>query len=495
MWHRAFLLTTLLLLPLLSLSGQSWEPGDAGQPPEETLPEVGEAEPTPEDADPRPEETVPEGEKPVRAPGEKDTDAAKADDEDIYLYVVEEITFEVDGWTNPDDVLAFLEFEKGAKFVSIEELTTALELFERDLYNERVFDEVEVTFTLLPGEELPREVAVHFYIDDGWTVLPIAFYRYNSNSGHNPFVVLYWDNFLGTLTDFGFSAGYYSRNWVDPYGWDVRVDLRGIRMLDRKWNIGFDQEFTTVEKSAPDGELLLRYTYYSTDFSVSTGFRLSDRWSYRISPGVGASYGYDKKRNRENDPVPNDAVAPSFSHGIGTGRADWYRNFRKGWNFGISNSYSFPVADRELRSDVSVASSYFTIFGILNPAVRAKLQHYFHGEELSKGGDIRGVSDSRVFGRTLFKLNSNVAIRVLDIPGFSEFNLVPFLDMAITKQESDSLDGDDLFLGGGADLVVFPHFLRGFQGRISVGVNLRDLPSSFSDFGSYEISITETLSF
>jgi hypothetical protein len=84
---------------------------------------------------------------------------------------------------------------------------------------------------------------------------------------------------------------------------------------------------------------------------------------------------------------------------------------------------------------------------------------------------------------------------VLDIPGFSEFNLVPFLDMAITKQESDSLDGDDLFLGGGADLVVFPHFLRGFQGRISVGVNLRDLPSSFSDFGSYEISITETLSF
>jgi len=172
---------------------------------------------------------------------------ASDDQEPPYLYVVEEITFEIDGWTNPEDVLAFLQLEKGAKFISVEELAETLEFYERDLYNERVFNEVEVTFEILPGEELPRKVAVHFFIDDGWTVLPVAFYRYNSNSGHNPFVVLYWDNFLGTLTDFGFSAGYYSRNWVDPYGWDVRVDLNDIRMLDRKWNFGFDQEFLRIK--------------------------------------------------------------------------------------------------------------------------------------------------------------------------------------------------------------------------------------------------------
>lgn len=456
MWRWPLLLTTLFLLPFLPLHAQEAEP------------------PSREPAD-----------------GDELHEGSRA----AYLYVVEEITFDIDGWTNPEDVLAYLSFERGATFISIEELTTTLERYERDLYNERVFDEVEVSFSLLPGEDLPRKVAVNFYLDDGWTVLPVAFYRYNSNSGHNPFVVLYWDNFLGTLTDFGFSAGYYSRNWVDPYGWDVRVDVGDIRMFDRKWNFSFDQEFTTVEKSSPEGELLLRYTYFVSDFAMSTGFRLGERWSYSVAPGVAADYGYDTKTNVLGDSVPDDAVSLTFEHAVSTGRIDWYRNFRDGWSTRFSNGIGYDVTDAEVSSNVGASYQFFEILGPLNPSVRGRLEYYFRGDELSKGADIRGVSDSRIFGRAFLKMNTNLAIRVLDIPKFSEFNLVPFVDGAVAIQEDDSLDSDNLFLGGGMDLLMFPHFLRGFQARVSFGVNLRDLPSSFSDFGSYEISITETLSF
>lgn len=412
-----------------------------------------------------------------------------------YFFVVDEITFEIKGWTKPEAVLAFLSFEEGARFRSIEELTASLDLYERDLYNQRVFDEVEVSFELVPGDQLPRKVAVHFYIDDGWTVLPVVFYRYNSNSGHNPFVVLYWDNFLGTLTDFGFSAGYYSRNWVDPFGWDVRVDFDNIRMLDRKWDFGFDQEFTTIEKSSPQGDLLLQYTYHSSQFGVSTGFRLNDRWGYGIAPGIEATYGYDTKKNLEEDPIPGDEVALTFSHGVGTGRQDWYRNFREGWKFGLSNSLAYSISEVDVKASLSASSEFFEIIGVLNPAVRFEAEHYFDGDALSQGRDVRGVSDSRVYGQTLFKTNANLAIRVLDIPKFSEFNLVPFFDTALTIKDDNSLGEDTFFMGAGMDLVVFPHFLRGFQGRISFGVDLRDLPSSISDFGSYELAITETLAF
>lgn len=493
MWRRGLFLTILLLFPLFSVTGQS-EPG-AVDPGSDAGTAGQEAEEAPKD-DTRTSEA--QESEAADTPGSETSgkgDIPEGDAAAAYLYVLEEITFEIDGWTNPDDVLAFLELEKGAKFLSIEELVRTLELYERDLYNERVFDEVQVTFELLPGEELPRQVAVHFFIDDGWTVLPVVFYRYNSNSGHNPFVVLYWDNFLGTLTDFGFSAGYYSRNWVDPYGWDVRVDLGGIRMLDRKWNFGFDQEFTTVEKSSPEGELLLRYTYFMSDFAVSTGFSLGERWTYSIAPGIAADYNYDTKTNVLGDAVPDDAVSLTFDHSVGTGRIDWYRNFRDGWSTSFSNGISYAVTDGEVSSNVRASYQFFEIFGVLNPSVRGRLQYYFRGDELSQGGDIRGVSDSRVFGRAFLKMNTNLAIRVLDIPKFSEFNLVPFIDGALAVQEDDTLDGDNLFLGGGMDLLMFPHFLRGFQARVSFGVNLRDLPSSFSDFGSYEISITETLSF
>jgi hypothetical protein len=153
------------------------------------------------------------------------------------------------------------------------------------------------------------------------------------------------------------------------------------------------------------------------------------------------------------------------------------------------------VTDTEVSSDVGAFYQFFQIFGFFNPSVRVRLQHYFQGDELSKGSDIRGVSDSRIFGRAFLKANSNLAIRIIDIPKFSEFNLVPFLDAAVALQEDDRLSEDNLFLGAGMDLLMFPHFLRGFQARISFGVDLRDLPSSISDFGSYELAITETLAF
>ncbi len=482
---RLILVTLFLLVPLF-LSAQDSGLREDGAPGDNGVLEEGSTD-----------EYLPEPPAPADEVSDGADRSAEQSDQAVapYFFVVEEITFEVKGWTRPDDVLAFLRFDKGDRFQSVEELTTTLERYERDLYNQRVFDEVDVSYELVPGEELPRKVIVHFYIDDGWTVLPVVFYRYNSNSGHNPFVVLYWDNFLGTLTDFGFSAGYYSRNWVDPFGWDIRVDFDNIRMLDRKWDFGFDQEFTTIEKSSPEGDLLLQYTYYSSDFGISTGFRLNDRWGYSIAPGIGATYGYETKKNLLDDPIPADEVALTFSHGVGTGRQDWYRNFREGWNFGLSNSLAYSLNDPDVNASLAASTEFFKIFSIFNPAVRFEGEHYFDGDALSQGRDVRGVSDSRVYGTTLFKTNMNVAIRVLDIAKFSEFNLVPFLDTALTFQEDDSLGEDNFFMGAGMDLVVFPHFLRGFQGRISFGVDLRDLPSSISDFGSYELAITETLAF
>ncbi|MFW6214333.1 MAG: POTRA domain-containing protein [Alkalispirochaetaceae bacterium] len=427
--------------------------------------------------------------------GAAEAEPAAGAGEEEAVYEISEITFEVIGWTDERNILAFLRLEEGDRFSSLEELNEAVERFERDLYNQRVFNEVEVTYEILPVEGEAREVALHFYVDDGWTVLPVVFYRYNSNTGHNPFVVLYWDNFLGTLTDFGFSAGFYSREWPDAFGWDVRLDLGGVRMLDRRWNFGFDQEFKTLEKASSEGDLLLRYSFYTTDFGVSTSFRLDEDWSYRVSPGIGAAYGYETDRNLEGEAIPEDAVSLTFSHGVGTGRQDWRQNFREGWSFSVNNGFSYAIDEGQLDSNVSLSSAYFEIFGIFNPSVRGRVQYFFDGDQLSQGGDIRGVANSRVFGRTFFKANTNLAIRVLDIPRFSEFNLIPFLDAAVAVPEGETPSEDGLFLGAGVDLVFFPYFLRGFQGRISVGFDVRDPPESIADFGSYELAITESLAF
>jgi hypothetical protein len=88
-----------------------------------------------------------------------------------------------------------------------------------------------------------------------------------------------------------------------------------------------------------------------------------------------------------------------------------------------------------------------------------------------------------------------VGIVGMHFPRFAEFQLIPFLDMALAKKEERTLEWDDLSIGMGFDIVVFPDFLRGFQGRMSFGVDLRDPPGSAGDFASVEFEIVETLHF
>jgi hypothetical protein len=182
------------------------------------------------------------------------------------------INFSVIGASRPGPLLIVTGLSAGERFDSETELEARLLRARQDLLNRRVFDGVTVEWIILDEQAEPRQVAVTFLIEDGWTLLPIPFYRYDSNSGHNPFVVLYWDNILGSLTDFGMSAGYYSRNWRTPFAWDVRLDWRRVRMLGREWTFSFDQEFDTEELATPLGDVQFAYTDFSSRFSVSTSF-------------------------------------------------------------------------------------------------------------------------------------------------------------------------------------------------------------------------------
>lgn len=412
-------------------------------------------------------------------------------------FSIDEISFEVDGSSRPRPLLLASGLERGMQADTIAELEDVLLRARQDLINRRVFDKITVEWSVVDEPEAPgapTAVEAVFYVDDGWTLLPIPFYRYNSNSGHNPLVVLYWDNILGTLTDFGVSAGYYSRNWTTPFGWDVRLDWRRVRMLGRQWNFSFDQEFETFEQASPDGEIDFAYSGYSTRFGVSTSFRLNEWLRYAISPDIVLDYGYETLVNETSQSLPAERAAAGFGHGLRTGGVDWVNNLRRGWSASLSNGISYDPEQRDWQADLRASyARHWLPRPRVSPGLRARVSHHFDGDKLSQGGIIRGVANNRVFGATVAAVNAQVSTLAIDWTQVIDIQVVPFVDVAVARKQGQSLDTDDLSVGFGADVVLFPDFMRGFQGRLSFGWDARELIVGRPSQLVLEFSITETL--
>lgn len=413
---------------------------------------------------------------------------------------VVEIRFDVDGPSRPDALAQVIELSEGDEFASVDDLNTAVADARQDLINRRVFDEIEVGWEIrveggdtgdVQAEPLP--VVVTFVVDDGWTLLPIPFYRYNSNTGHNPFVVVYWDNILGTLTDFGLSAGYYVRDWPTTFAWDVRLDWGNVRMLDRAWSFGIDQEYWTEEQAAPDGRIEFAYTGYETRARISTSLRLTDWLRYSLAPGITANYGYSEVTNRIDEDLPPNRFAVGYSHRLSTGDTDWIGNLRRGWSLSLSNGISYDAENREWPVDFGLSGERHWVFGRFSPALRGRLTHEVLGDKLGLGGPVRGVANNRVFGQTALVANSQVSIRLTDWDRVTEVQLIPYIDAVVARKEREPVTWDDAAMGFGFDLVVFPYFIRGFEARASFGLDARDVSNGV--FPRLEFGLTDGLEF
>ena len=74
---------------------------------------------------------------------------------------------------------------------------------KQELLNLRYFDSVSVE-----GSTDLVTAEIDISVKDSWTIYPLPFYNYNSNTGHSFGGIIYFYNFFGTLTDLYLSGGY-----------------------------------------------------------------------------------------------------------------------------------------------------------------------------------------------------------------------------------------------------------------------------------------------
>jgi len=416
-------------------------------------------------------------------------------------HVIDEIEYKIDGTTKEKALRALSELEDGMEFDSYEAMKIEVEREKQNLINRRVFDSVRYELKYLENENEIDHYVVTFIIVDAFTIVPIPYPKYDSNTGLRLGLKLYWDNFLGTMTNsyLGMNIDIRQNDKTGKWEtgeWMINPSITGIRLTkDIFLSAGFVQSYNEedfIDDITPENSY--DYAYYSTGISVSTSFDLSKDRSdiyrgYSISTGLNFRYNYTGTLGSNFE----QPYAISFSHGFSLGRTDWINNFRKGFNIGISNANRIGESDGFfLISSVDTSARYyFPFLKRFNFYTRA-MAFYQWGEPRRLGPYLRGVRDNLMSGYTGLTLNTSLAFQFWRFENVWDAQIHPFLDIGITYN-NESFDAyRDFNIGFGADLVLYLDALPSLVAVGSIGFDPKRFDSD-DLFGSMEITISSSL--
>ncbi|MDP3179628.1 MAG: hypothetical protein Q8M76_17100, partial [Spirochaetaceae bacterium] len=126
------------------------------------------------------------------------------------VQVIDSIEFRITGATTERALRTFLSIDpplrEGERFASPEALSAFLERKRRDLVNERVFKTVAVSDEARETADGETRHAVSIEVVDAFSLFPLPYPSYDSNSGLLLGVETRYDNAFGTMTNWYLDA-------------------------------------------------------------------------------------------------------------------------------------------------------------------------------------------------------------------------------------------------------------------------------------------------
>ena len=184
-----------------------------------------------------------------------------------------------------------------------------------------------------------------------------------------------------------------------------------------------------------------------------------------------------------------------FSHNIQFSRINWHGNFQRGAAASISNSNSFNFFDHKngknpWGTNFSISAKGYTMLGKnVGLTSRIMYKHFFLDDYEDYGGNvIRGVLDNKIKADYLFAMNFDLPIRVLKLrpSNWSERNrflrifdfdlhVSPVVDIGFYNNVNTlaPFGLENMLLGGGLELIIYPERWRSLFLRISVALGLQ----------------------
>ncbi|QQO08048.1 hypothetical protein [Breznakiella homolactica] len=456
--------------------------------------------------------------------------------EEEMVFRIRSIEFDVDGSTREFALMNAGEFEIGERINGKSRMDRYVSNKTQLLVNERVFDSVEISYTVDQADEnneFPVDLLVA--VEDTWNLLILPWPEYDSNSGFELTIKARDYNFLGTMNPLKINLGYQiDSEYMDDFSFKkgaifLEIDSdTPFRLWGFNWNLDFDNTFsytydepfyyknrTGVSMELPVKKTLLTFGAYQSfllneenddDDKAEYGEYFENGWymaseletSWKIPTTLEVGpYGglfYTPKINFTIKYKPGDSVDEprkgptlTFSHELWFEKIDWIGNYRRGLDAAIENSneYNFHSSDwdKSFAVDGIVHHPFAEFFGLSG---RLRYKHWFDDPYDEAGDVIRGVRNDDLYADYMLSLNIDPEFRLfrflpsqwfnnrkLRVIDF-EFHLTPFLDIALVKDPKSGRDFSfkDPVIGGGIEVIVYPYFMRSAYLRVSLGFDL-----------------------
>ncbi|MBR5934397.1 MAG: hypothetical protein IK002_10460 [Treponema sp.] len=404
-------------------------------------------------------------------------------------------------------------------------------------------------------------VVLKVSLQDSNNFVAFPYYKYSSDDGNVFKTKMQNSNFAGTLSPlegeiyFSFKQNDDTDKFDFKFGGIASYSLPfKIGPIDASWDNEIDLSYT-IGKDVPEWDgstglsLSLPFEWISYDLVFKQKFLndfdndvFDDRLAFgeyvqfampvtlkkiygwgdiKYTPSVSYTYYWkpDGKINIRNDALLSPEIL--FSNGISANLINWNGNFRKGVEFFIRQDigYNYHLNDMVIGFEGELKTHFSWDYN----GISLRLYGFSYlNKNMPVGIYIRGVRNEKRFPEStlLSDINSTstpgAVVLNLDFPihimnfdfdkiGIhfmnkfnSEIQIVPFIDLALTKNRVTGRDFSikDGFYTAGIEVIAYPHKFKSLQLRASAGFDmgrilLKDIidESWRPDVSKYEISL------
>lgn len=444
-------------------------------------------------------------------------------------YRIAGVVYEIAGKTWERSLADKLDIKIGKEFADLASLESYVTDRYQVLVNQRVLESSELTYSVGESAGGPVPVTLTVRAKDTWNLIILPYPKYTTNDGLLLGLRIRDYNFLGSMETLFLDLDYrYDENKKQSFGLGVNFQLP-FEAIGNDWSVATNQSFVynfsgrltytdenTLRLYLDGGDF--RWTFrvgqnffwnedgdldddldklvLQTLAGIGTEVDLADLGGLgplTLSPDLEAGWKY----LADGGTISEDRRGPyaTASWTLGTGRADWVGNFRRGTVLYLKNSWTYNFYQEGWDAVVLAQTRHYRAW---NNRVGLNSRLTLYGSLLDVGEDIgeyiRGVPDARMDGDYAAFVNLDLPVRLFDFkPSLLikkdwfdfEVHAAPFADAALVRASPS--DPFEPYLCGGLEVFGFLKRARSVYARLSLGVDALGYLDTRGLSGNYEL--------
>ena len=386
-------------------------------------------------------------------------------------YKISSVVYYIEGSVKEKALNSLLDWDYKNIFNDKRALESYIRQKKQLLISKKFFTSVSTDYDITDSGLGYKSAAIVVRLSTAWNIYPIPIYTYDSNYGTATGLNIYYNNFLGTLTNLAVTA-YYS-----PGKSELTSSLEGVRIGSFELDLSFSQFWEEVKSIDEDENINLQYRYAKTVFEAGFLFPLMHNLNYSITPSLYYPFAYEidinDTENDDEDYIVNGLI-PSFSHMLQFDHVNWVGNLRQGFSASLENGVDYLSVGNEYIHWLDAILKTFVYTPVMNYNSRISSFYYNNGYRENAGDRLRGILDYKLTGTWGWFWNQNFVFPVVKIPSIFDLHLSPFIDMGYVGDSSGTFKRDDTLYTAGVSISVFPAPLPSVQINVDYGINMQD---------------------